>query len=343
VYLSDRDIRALLDQMRFETANPKYPFVPDDQIQPCSVDLRLDATLWVQRSRRPIDLRRAKLLELDPRRYWRRITLGEAESITVKPQSMVLGRTFESFSIPPEYAGKLEGRSSFNRMGLAVHCSGDFINPGWRGRMPLQLVNFGKSPITLFPHIPICQLIIVPLSSRPTRLYGERELSSKYMDDDGGPSYWWRDGRIKQLQQALGEHDVAERLQLQILELIGPQDPELVERFERIVRKLPREKFTNAEELLESFAKQEDDASFRARLFRGVQIGLAPLLVAATIGSLFSQPFGSNKYGWLHYALWMLTGISIPISIISYKRELGDYFGSKQLRALRQNRDGGIN
>lgn len=334
MYLSDHELTALLDEIRFETDEQKYPFVREDQLQPCSIDLRLDPTFWIQRSRRPIDLRRSKLLELAPRRYWRRITLGEGESITLKPREMVLGRTLETFSIPPECAGKLEGRSSFNRMGLTIHCSGDFINPGWRGKMPLQLINFSESSITLFPRIPICQLILIRLSSRPTHLYGERQLSSKYMDDDGGPSYWWRDRRIEQLQQALGEHDVTERIQNQILQLLGPQDPELVERFERMIRQLPKAKFTHADQILESFAKQEDNASFRARLSRGIQVGLAPLLVATSIGSLFSQPFGWQRYGWLHYTLWILTAISIPVSLLGYKRELGEYFGVKQLRAV---------
>lgn len=122
---------------------------------------------------------------------------------------MLLGRTYDSFTIPPTLAGKLEGRSSFARMGLATHCSADFINPGYRGKMPLQLVNFGRTTIRLVPFVPICQLIFIQVSSHPERLYGERELSSKYMDDDGGPSYWWRDKRVKELQAALREHDLA--------------------------------------------------------------------------------------------------------------------------------------
>jgi deoxycytidine triphosphate deaminase len=82
-----------------------------------------------------------------PRRHWRKILLGAGESIKLRPGEMILGRTFEAFSIPRSCAGKLEGRSSFARMGLAIHCSADFINPAWRGRMPLQLTNLGASSI----------------------------------------------------------------------------------------------------------------------------------------------------------------------------------------------------
>ena len=240
MYLADRDIKLLLPEIGFETDDPAHSFVPDDQIQPSSVDLRLDSTFWVQISTRAIDLRRSKLLELSPRRHWSKRRLHWGESITLKPGQMLLGRTFEKFTIPRVFAGKIEGRSSFSRMGLAVHCTGDFINPGYRGRMPLEIINFGKSPVRLFPLIPICQLIFIRLSSQAEVPYGEA-LSNKYMDDDGGPSYWWRDKRIRQLHDALGEHDVSERVQDELLQLMGPRDPDLIERFEHFIRELKKE------------------------------------------------------------------------------------------------------
>ena len=153
MYLSDNELNELLVDIQFETDDPNYPFVADEQIQPSSVDLRLGKVFWKPRAysfwtpwkNREIDLRRARLLELSPRKYWRRSSISSAESMIIRPREMILGRTFERFSIPNGYAGKLEGRSSFARMGLAIHCSADFINPGWRGHMPLQMVNHGSS------------------------------------------------------------------------------------------------------------------------------------------------------------------------------------------------------
>ena len=315
MYLCDRDLRALLPAIRFETQNPDYPFLADDQIQPCSIDLRLDNVFWRQRSRGVIDLRRSKLLELSPRHHWKKTVLKAGESITIKPGELLLGRTYEAFTIPSEYAGKLEGRSSFARMGLAVHCSADFINPGYRGRMPLELVNFGRMAIRVFPLVPICQVMLVRLSAQPERVYGERELSSKYMDDDGGPSYWWRDKRICQLQEALREYDVSERIQAEVLDVIGPCEPELIERFERLVRSLPKVQMANADELLDCFAKAEDRSHLRERIFGAVKIGTAPMLITLvqiSLLSVFSQPFG-----WPHYALWGATLASIPLSIVT--------------------------
>ncbi|TAL51157.1 dCTP deaminase [Patescibacteria group bacterium] len=251
--------------------------MPEEQIQPASIDLRLDSVFWRQTSRSTIDLRRSKLLELSPRRYWTKSHLDPGECVVLKPGQMVLGRTFEVFTIPTTCAGKLEGRSSFARMGIAVHCSADFINPGYRGRMPLQLINHGKAPVRIFPHIPVCQLVLVKLSSEPDRAYGARELSSKYMDDDGGPSYWWRDKRIRGLQKAIGEHDVAQHIQDAILDIVGHREPELIERFESTVNRMRVGELSNADDVLDRFARYEDHRRLVSGIRRGVLVGAAPV------------------------------------------------------------------
>jgi|GEM_PF-758516 len=336
MYLADRDIKLLLHEIAFESDDPDHPFVTEDQVQPASVDLRLDSTFWLQKSKKPIDLRRSKLLELSPRRHWSKVRLHWGESITLMPGQMLLGRTFEKFSIPQSCAGKIEGRSSFSRMGIAIHCTGDFINPGYRRRMPLEIFNCGRSAIRLFPLIPICQLIFVRLSSQAEIPYGAA-LSSKYMDDDGGPSYWWRDKRIRQLHTLLGEHDVSERVQDELLRLMGTRDPELIERFEQMVRNLKKDELTNSEEILERFAESEDKKLLLHRIYRGVLVGLAPLLIAASISSLFSQPFGWNRYGWLHYVLWAVTLLTIPVSVVGLRMDIGEFFGSRELEEARQH------
>jgi deoxycytidine triphosphate deaminase len=332
MYLSDRDITALLPELNIETGHPSHAFDAPAQIQPCSIDIRLDAVFWEQRRRTTLDLRKARLLELSPRRYWRRKELQPHESFTLQPGAMVLGRTYEKFSIPTTCAGKIEGRSSFARLGLAVHCSGDFINPGWRGHMPLQLINHGTHTIRLFPYIPICQVLLVKLSSTPERVYGDRTLSSKYLDDDGGPSYWWRDKFIQRLQRALGEHDVELHVQDELFQHLGPCDPELLERFERFVRRATSTTRGNADDLLASFSHDEDRRDFRHRAIRALLVGAGPTLLAASIGSVFSQPFGQTTYTWLHYILWAATALAIPASLMAYRHETGEYLTKKRLQ-----------
>jgi deoxycytidine triphosphate deaminase len=151
MYLVDSQLEALLPELDFDTPDPAHPFLPTEQIQPCSIDLRLDSVFWRHRRGRPIDLRHARVADLHPRRHWRKIVLSSGQSVRLKPGEMILARTFEQFTIPRGYSGKLEGRSSFARLGISIHCSADFINPGYRGHMPLQIVNNGKSAVILVP------------------------------------------------------------------------------------------------------------------------------------------------------------------------------------------------
>ena len=218
MYLTDQEIRSRLPEMRIHT-EADHPFDADAQIQPCSIDLRLSPVYWRPRRglKKTVDLTRSRLLEVSPRRNWVRYDLGTGESISIRQGEMVLGRIYERLTIPDDCAGALEGRSSFARMGLSIHATGGFINPGWSGHMPLTLINNGPATLRLTAYLPICQLMLVPLATAPSRTYGSTSLKSKYVNDDGGPSYWWRDQVISRLLAELGRSDVAPDLQERLL------------------------------------------------------------------------------------------------------------------------------
>lgn len=162
MYLADKEILRRLDGMGIEGPEPAHPFNPAEQVQPCSIDLRVSNVFWRPSRRREfrrlvlrrphaIDLRRAGVHDLDALRDLKRVELKEGEFIGIKPGQVVMGRIYERFRMPPDCAGKIEGRSSYARLGLAVHLTGDFINPGWEGYMPLQMFNAGPYPILLPP------------------------------------------------------------------------------------------------------------------------------------------------------------------------------------------------
>jgi deoxycytidine triphosphate deaminase len=317
MYLSDNDIRALLPELGIQTPQAAHPFDANAQIQPCSIDLRVSDVFWTP-SRRlhywhrltpwrapTVDLRYSKMHELDPRRDWKRLQLSEGETLTIKPRQVVMARIYERFRIPPSFAGKIEGRSSFARLGLFVHCSGDFINPGWNGFMPLQLFNAGSYPIQLTPYISICQLKLVSLTSEPSRVYGDADLQSKYVNDDGGPSFWWRDRQIKTLQARLGEINVAERIQADIIERVRFANLEVVDRFEHFVQTRRLQSIENADELLDSFAERE---GWRQRLDQ-VSKAFAAVMASGTIGTFFVHPVGL-----LHILVWIVTVASLVLA-----------------------------
>lgn len=332
MYLCDKDIKACLAQMAIESDDPNDPFDPQIQIQPSSVDLRLSNVFWEPTKGRSIDLRKRHLMELEPRRYWKKRTLQHDECITLKPGQLLLGRTSEEFSIPKNCAGKIEGRSSFARMGIGVHCTGDYINPGYRGRMPLELFNFGPNAIKVFPHIPICQLILIRLSSTPDRLYGVAELQSKYMNDDGGPSYWWRDKRIHKLQEVFQSKDIALTVQEDILKRIGIQEPEVIERFEKVVFRLPEPQKENAETLLDVFAQKEDALRKRDKCVHGLAVAFFPLLASAAAAAFLVSPYAAA-----HYVLWTITACSFWPFIVALREPSKEYLGTKDLKELKTN------
>jgi deoxycytidine triphosphate deaminase len=337
MYLSDVDIRALLPEMRLHCPDAAHGFDEETQVQPCSIDLRVSNVFWRPSRRRrmwrrlalgsehSIDLRRSQLQDLDPLRDWKRVELREGDVLTIKPGQIVMGRIYERFRIPPGHAGKIEGRSSFARLGLAVHCTGDFINPGWEGFMPLQLYNAGPYPLRLTPFLDICQLMLVRLSQKSARTYGDGELQSKYVNDDGGPSLWWRDARVRALQMRLGEVHATERMQQEIIELVRFESPDILERFQDFVRRRRVEQIENADCLLDGFATRED----RRRLLDRLALAASVVLAGGVISSLFA------KLAFWHFVVWPLAVASLFLALRGYVRRDGGYLGQHELRSAR--------
>lgn len=342
MYLADHDITALLADMNISGPNPAHPFDPGTQIQPCSIDLRISDVFWKPSRRRrawrrlaratevAIDLRRADVSALDPLRDWKRYGIPEGQYVTIRPGQVVMGRIYERFRVPEGYAGKIEGRSSYARLGLAVHCTGDFINPGWEGYMPLQLCNFGPYPIRVVPYISVCQLMLVRLSGTPDRTYGDNELSSKYINDDGGPSLWWRDARVKAIQKGLGTYSVAESIQQQIVATVRFQSPDVLERLQRYIDHQRSGQIENVAQVMHGFATQED----RRRLVDRVALGAPVVLLAGLFVSLFS-PFGLGQV-----VLIIAVVISAVIAFGANVRRDSGYLGGAELRELEYRPDG---
>lgn len=78
---------------------------------------------------------------------------------TIQPGELVLGITKEKISLAPNISGWLEGRSRFARLGLLVHISAPFMNPGIDSKQVLEIVNLGQTPLIIYPDTRICQFI----------------------------------------------------------------------------------------------------------------------------------------------------------------------------------------
>jgi dCTP deaminase len=192
VVLSDRDIRAQIEAGRIVID----PFVPE-AVQPSSVDLHLDRRFRVFRnSRYPyIDVReeQPELTEL--------VEIGDDEPFILHPGEFVLGSTLERVALPDDLVARLDGKSSLGRLGLLIHSTAGFVDPGWEGTLTLELSNVANLPITLYDGMKIGQISFQRLSSPVEVGYGDARIGSKYRGQrDPTASLYHRDferGRVR--------------------------------------------------------------------------------------------------------------------------------------------------
>lgn len=190
--LSDRDIRAEIKAGRIVID----PYIPE-AVQPSSIDLHLDRRFRVFRnSRYPfIDVRadQPELTEL--------VEISGDDPFILHPGEFVLGSTFERVELPNDLVARLEGKSSLGRLGLLIHSTAGYVDPGWEGNLTLELSNVANLPITLYDGMKIGQISFQRLSSPAEVGYGDARIGSKYRGQrDPTASLYHRDferGRIK--------------------------------------------------------------------------------------------------------------------------------------------------
>jgi dCTP deaminase len=144
----------------------------EDQVGPGSIDLHLGGEFRVFKK-----LRNALVVE-------DRITLEDlterlevSDSFTLMPGETVLGITRERIKLPPTMCGWLEGRSRFARMGLVIHMTAGFVQPGVNNRQVLEIGNLAPFPLVLKPGVRICQIIL-------ERTEGKASYRGRFMDQD---------------------------------------------------------------------------------------------------------------------------------------------------------------
>ena len=176
VLLSDRDLRKELETGRLVID----PFDPT-MMQPSSIDVRLDRFFRV--------FNNTKYTHIDPREQQDDLTTlletdGD-EPFVLHPGEFVLASTFEVLGLADDLAGRLEGKSSLGRLGLLTHSTAGFIDPGWYGRITLELSNVANLPIMLWPGMKIGQLCVFRMSTSSEHPYGSAEAGSRYKGQTG--------------------------------------------------------------------------------------------------------------------------------------------------------------
>lgn len=169
--LSDRSIREAIEAGRIAID----PFDWAD-LQPSSVDVHLDRVFRVfNNTRYPYIDVRTEQPDLTSR-----VTVDDDEPFVLHPGEFVLGQTLECVTLPDDVVARLEGTSSLGRLGLLIHSTAGYVDPGWRGNLTLELSNVANLPITLYQGMRIGQLSFAQMSTPVDRPYGSAAIGSRY-------------------------------------------------------------------------------------------------------------------------------------------------------------------
>lgn len=171
VVLSDRSIREQLAAGRLKIE----PF-DEALIQPSSIDVRVAREFRVfHNNRQPfIDVRKPSADLTDV------VSVADDEPFILHPGEFVLGSTLERVTIPDDLVARLEGKSSLGRLGLLIHSTAGYIDPGWDGMITLELSNVARLPITIYPGMPIGQISFLTLTTPVDTPY-----RGKYLGQEG--------------------------------------------------------------------------------------------------------------------------------------------------------------
>lgn len=172
--LSDRDI---IKEIKAGEITLK-PF-KKEYVQPASIDLHLDRHFLVFDT--------TKNFVIDPKvptkELMKPVEIKGDEPFILHPKEFALGLIFEETGVSDKMVGRLEGKSSLGRLGLIIHTTAGYLDPGNSLKMTLELYNAGAIPIKLYYKMPIGQMAFEYLSSRCEKPYGSKGLNSKYLGD----------------------------------------------------------------------------------------------------------------------------------------------------------------
>lgn len=147
-----------------------------DQFQPASLDIRLgrDFVFFNSGVGCILDARGESKHTISE------VSIPDGGSITIDPGEFVLGTTLERITMPDDLVARVEGRSSIGRLGLTVHVTAGFIDPGFEGTITLEIANLNKHPIRIYAGMRIAQLAFQSMTTPSELPYGSKLGNSKY-------------------------------------------------------------------------------------------------------------------------------------------------------------------
>lgn len=174
--LSDRDLKAKILDGLIVVTSPENDHM--ENIHASSMDFRLGRFFKLYKH--------SEQAVLDPSRPETFTNVTQLIEITdpqqpfiVQPHEFVLGVTLERVKLPDDMVARVEGRSSLGRLGIIVHSTAGYVDPGFEGTITLEITNINRMPVALYPGMRVCQLAFETMSSAAEVPY-YKKASSKY-------------------------------------------------------------------------------------------------------------------------------------------------------------------
>lgn len=168
--LSDYDIRTYQERGALEIS----PY-SRNQINPASYDVRLGETIRTfPPSNEPLDLR-----DLTPHT---KVSVIPDEGWVLEPGDFLLGTTEERVYIPEDMVCMVNGKSSLGRLGILVHATAGYVDPGFEGEITLEISNLLPRPVILYKGMRIAQLVFAKMASAPG---GGYHIKGRYQGQEG--------------------------------------------------------------------------------------------------------------------------------------------------------------
>ena len=169
--LADHQIRSQIEA-GYITVSPYDAMM----VQPASLELKLGSEFI-----RYLDTGHP----IDPENSWNGVERFETDKVFLGPGEFILGSTVEAIGVCPSIAARVEGKSTLGRLGLVIHSTAGFVDPGFKGNITLEMTNINSRPIILRAGMKICQISFHQMSSAAERPYGHKKLGSHYHNQSG--------------------------------------------------------------------------------------------------------------------------------------------------------------
>lgn len=106
----------------------------------------------------------------------------------VRQGDFFLLHTAEVVTLSAGIGAQVVGKSTWARKGLIIEAAG-WVDPGFSGQLVLEVTNMSPIPVTLWPGLPIAQIIFMQLRSPALKPYGSTR-GSHYYGQMGATPAW---------------------------------------------------------------------------------------------------------------------------------------------------------